>query len=444
MRLATCANNIDGVIYTAYSQLEKTEPNIVKRRFFASNVDRIRAQIDSLSSDIKPSWIKIWERPYSFIGFITTLLRSLIGEESLHSELNLSDMANDNINCFMLLINATNKNMKNIAHIAQDALPNWHIKVLNGDHTTNRDAEAETISEINRAKLLNKKGVVIIANQMGSRSYSIPEIQASVIAYDRGSSDATLQKISRCLTPTNKNHQLYRGGQKTHGVIVDLSFDPNRNENIERLLIDEAMLVHRSGDVEDFPSAIRYVLSGIDLFKYDYPCMKAVNENDLFKILCDRENLLRIADSNIDVYQVLSSDMFDILLKVIIGDGSTNARKAVLGRGAKNYIIEPVEKTGKLPKDHNTKNIQTTIFESKRKLNNSATDVYWLSDDGGNSYRECLKNISKDPDSNKEFCTHYGITVDEVFQLLDNNELQEHILDLVVNVCKPNPEHRLF
>ena len=430
-RLARCSPDINGVIYTAYSELEQTEPGIIRRKFFCTQVDSLKQEVEALDEKIQPSWIKIWDRPLSNKAFVGKLLQALTGEDSLRPEINLSEMTGETIDCFMLLVSANNKEMKQIYEIAEREIPEWHVKVLNGEFTSNRNAEFETKREINEARIAGKKGVVIIANQMGSRSYSIPEIQATVIAYDRGSVDATVQKVSRCLTPGNT----YSGEVKTHGYIVDLSFDPNRAENIERLILEEAIQVQRSDDI-DFTSAVRYVLTSIDLFKInEFGYAEEITEEDMFRILGDNENLLRVADVAVDVVAAVQSGLFDILANVNASGKLSNSKKEVVGAD----VINAVTKGGSL--DNNTltdkdkKNIEKIINDAIRSLNMSATSVYDLANDG-HSYRECLKVIDSNSDLNNEFQSLFGISAGDAITLVDNRALNEAILDVIVQNSK--------
>jgi hypothetical protein len=430
-RLARCSPDIDGVIYTAYSELEQTETDIIRRKFFCTQVDGLKQEVEALDEKIQPSWIKVWDRPLANKAFVGKLLQSLTGEDSLRPELNLSEMSGETVDCFMLLVSANNKEMKQIYEIAEREIPEWHVKVLNGDFTNNRDAEYETKREINEARIAGKKGVVIIANQMGSRSYSIPEIQATVIAYDRGSVDATMQKVSRCLTPG----KTYNGQVKTHGHIVDLSFDPNRAENIERLILEEAIQIQRS-DETDFTSAVRYVLTSVDLFKMnEFGYAEEVTEEDMFKILGDNDNLLRVADVAVDITAAVQSGLFDIFSNVNASGKSKDSKKEVVGANA----INAVTKGGKAGKRELTnkekKNIEKIINDAIRALNMSATSVYDLAN-GGDSYRNCLEIIESNPDLNNEFQELFGIDASDAITLVDARALNEAILDVIVQNSK--------
>ena len=433
-RLAKGSGRADGVIYTAYSQLEQSEANlekskasIIKRKFYMLEVDSLKKEVEALDEKVQPSWTKIWGKPQGNKAFVTKLFRSLTADEALRQELNLSNLTGKSINCFMMLVSAENKEMKQIKDIAAEALPEWHVKILNGDYTNNKQAQYETTKEINEARIAGKKGVIIVANQMGSRSYSVPEIQATVIAYDRGSVDATVQKVSRCLTPG----KTYAGDKKEVGYIFDISFDPNRSENIERLLVDEIVQVGKSED-KDFPTATEFVLSSIDCFKVRYGTAVEVDESDMFDLLGNNESLLRIADVTVDVNRVVDSGLIDDLANITAsGKQSKKTRDAIK---ATNKIREGEQKD-RTPTDAEKRELEKIINNAVRALNMSATSVRSLAR-SGNTYRECISNISNEADYAEEFESLFGVSTDVVNEILDQELLNEPILDVIVQNSK--------
>jgi hypothetical protein len=425
-RLAKGSGRADGVIYTAYSQLEKTEQNIVKRKFYMLEVDSLKKDVEQFDETVQPSWTKIWGKPNGNKSFINKLFLSLAGEEPLRQEINLSNLTGESIDCFMLLVSANNKEMNQIKEIAERALPDYHVKILNGDYTSNKQAQYETTKEINEARIAGKSGVIIVSNQMGSRSYSISEIQATVIAYDRGSVDATVQKVSRCLTPG----KTYRGEQKDFGHILDLSFNPNRSENVERLLVDEIIQVSKSEDV-DFAKATSFVLSSIDCFKVRYGTAVEVDEEEMFAILGDNESLLRVADVTVDLNSAL--DIIEDLANVkAAGKQDKNTREAI--NSAKNKIRDGETPDRKLA-DEEKKQLEKIINDAVRALNMSATSVFNLAG-AGNTYRECIDIISQDKEDSREFEELIGVSTSIVKEILDRQLLNEPILDVIVQNSK--------
>jgi hypothetical protein len=421
-RLAKGAGRADGVVYTAYSQLEQTEDKIVQRKFYQLEVDTLKTEVEHLDEKVQPSWTKVWGKPYGNRTFISKLLESMVGQDEMRQELNLSNLTGDNIECFMLLTSANKAEMTQIRKIAEEVIPDYHIKVLNGDYTSNKQAQYETKKEIAEAQRAGKKGVIIISRDMGSRSYSISEIQATVICYDRGSVDATTQKVSRCLTPG----VTYSGERKEFGHILDLSFDPNRSENIERLLIDEIVMVGKSEDV-DFPKATSYVLSSIDMFKVKYGTAVEVSEEDLLGIVGNNENLLRVADVSVDVNSCL--DILDTLA-LVNTDGKQNEKAVKASIDAVNKITEGSRKKPVLS-DSDKKSAEKILNDAIRALNMSATSVYMLAG-SGDTYAECVENISQSASDTAEFAELFGVGPDIVTDLLDREVLNEPVLDVIV------------
>ena len=430
-RLAKGSGRADGIIYTAYSQLEQTEDSIVKRKFYMLEVDSLKKDVEELDERVQPSWTKIWGKPYANTSFISELFKSFVGENELRTELNLSNITNDNINMFMLLVSANNKEMTQIKKIADEVIPDYHIKVLNGDYSSNKQAEYETIKEMNEARIAGKKGMIVIANQMGSRSYSVPAIQASIIAYDRGSVDATNQKTSRPLTPPTLSKPMWDGSlDKEFGYIIDLSFDPNRSENIERLLVDEIIQVSKSEDL-DFPTATSFVLSSINCFKMRYGTAVEVDEEDMFDLLGDNENLLRVADVTVDVESAM--DLIDDLANVTAsGKQDKKTREAV--NTAKNKITEG-DQNSRTPTDAEKRELEKIINNAVRALNMSATSVYILAD-GGNTYKDCIERIASNAEDAQEFEELFGVTPSIVEIILEREILNEPILDVIVQNSK--------
>lgn len=429
-RLAKCAKNVDGVLYTAYSQLEKDEPGIIHRKFFCTEVESLAAAVDKFDAKIQPAWLKVWGRPHGNKNFISALILALTGKDDLRPELNLSALAGEEVSCFMLLTSANIDAMNELGKIAGKVVPDWHIKVLNSDTTSNKQAQIETRVEIVKAKIAGKKGVIIITNQMGSRSYSVSEIQATVIAYDCGSTDATQQKNSRALTPG----LTYDGNQKEWGLVVDMSFNRNRHENIERLIFEEAVALQRAGAVEDFASGVKFVLSQVDLSKInEFGHLVPVSEEDIFTLYSDNDVMLKIANISADIND-MDQDSIDILCGVIANSPSGRDKKPVVGENA--------IKTGggnNIPNHNNqspTADINQLLNESIKALNASAISVYYLSDFKGDSYRDSINQIQQQPRARAEFYDRVGVNPTDVIKLLDKHILNEPALDIILQNSK--------
>lgn len=426
-RLASITKQVDGVLYVSYSELEQTE-DVIKRQFYMLNLDSIIKHVANVCDEHKPSWFKIWKKPYANLAILTEFIRSLVGRETLRPELNLSNITGEDIGCFIIMTNADKNGMKEAAEIFRKEIGDeWHIKVLNGDYTTNNKATAETKQEINEAKIAGKRGVIIITNQMGTRSYSVPEVQATVIAYDCGSVESTTQKLSRCLTPG----LTYNGSEKKYGHIVDLSFDPNRSENLIGLLLDEIIHVKKSKGISH-SDAIRYVLACINFFQIKFGTPVRVNENDMFNMLSNEDNLLRVADVTADVQSALG--IIHELEKIHTNSSHNSRSKKKAISGVINSITENKNNKNNLS-DKQKKNLEKMINQAVKSLNMSATSVYNLANDG-ETYRECIEIIKNDEAKANEFKELIGVRPSTVEVILDNGVLNENLLDLIVDISK--------
>jgi len=428
-RLAKGAKRVDGVVYTAYSEMEAVEEKMITRRFFASNVLALKDEVETHGEAVQPNWTKIWGKPQSNKTFISSFVRGLFGEDELHPELNISQMADEDVNVIMVFTSANKKEMAQVAKLAEKALGEEYIvQVLNGDFTSNKQAEAETKKLITQGQMDSKKGMLILSNTMGSRSYSVGEIQAAVMAFDRGSVDAASQKVSRPLTPGNK----WNGETKEFGYIVDFSFDPNRAENIEKLIIDEAVQIQRAGTTDDFQAAVKFIMNSVDILKVgQFGYTETVDEATMFGILGSNENLLKVADITVDVDTIIDAGIFHKLADVTALTSKVNV-KEIAGENSKTRAIVKEEEgeRERAEVDVDRMKAEKLLNEAIKSLNMSATSVHILA--GKDSYRECVEALV----GHAEFIDLFGVDAELVLELLDIGALNEAILDVIVQNSK--------
>lgn len=83
----------------------------------------------------------------------------------------------------------------------------YDIMVLNGDETTNANAEERARSLVrDHYNNYGNYNVIFISSTMGNRSFSVPEIKNVVLFVDGASEASVTQKIARGLTPWECNH----------------------------------------------------------------------------------------------------------------------------------------------------------------------------------------------------------------------------------------------
>lgn len=233
-----------------------------------------RGEFDDPEMKLLPSWAKFAAHPQKSKGFFVRILETVfLGKhqvEAANADLQtLNWFGRDRSKVAMMFMpHQTGVNsgaLRAVGQIAAQALPAWRVVTLGGgdirvanQRVRNHNAERTTREEIERATKLGQN-VLIIASQMAQRSFSIPEITELYLAYDAGQAGATIQKMSRVLTP---------GASATKvGKIISLSFDPNRDDKFDTMLLETAKNMARRQPHKSPAELMSEILSTIDIWQ---------------------------------------------------------------------------------------------------------------------------------------------------------------------------------
>lgn len=257
-----------------------------------------RAIEDGADEDLLPSWSKFAADPLKGKGFFTYMLQALF--EGKHDSLELDveyqvgEIAQRRV-AMMFIASANNDNLLKTAQIADRALAGYTVVTLcghkdnriNGQRVTNRNSQ-KLVKEVLEQDDAN---VLILSNQMAARSFSIPEITELYLAYDNGDNGATIQKMSRTLTPSNSDSKV--------GRVFSLSFDPNRDDKFDSMIMEAALKVKKAD--EDIVSAMRRVLRSIDIFRSTEDGAELFDEAEFIKQSMARNGLSRVMGKVADI-----------------------------------------------------------------------------------------------------------------------------------------------
>ena len=417
-RMVTGSKNLDGVVQSTYMALEQTEKNIVKRvgvKLQLSNTDKY---VKELTENDYFSYNKAMADPDKSKNFWSLFVKGITGntENPAYKNLNISTMMNTLFNCGMMFVSGKNENIEKLRQVIETAIPTWTIIVINGDHTSNNKAKNDVREQMEWSKKENKEGVLILANTMGSRSFSIPEIQATIIAYDKGGIDPTVQKVSRCLTPG----KMLNGEVKEQGYIVTCSMDSNRDQTVTKLLIEEAAI---QSDItgQSLPKITKQLLNNVSILTTDeYGNKVELTHDELIEEMSSSDNLKKVAYVLSKPENILNNpELLDNFLSISGGKGNKKKSDNQLPQ-TKNFISSGKKQSSKKQK--------TTLQEVVKKIEvliNTSSMISSISK--GKTYRECLVNT----DSNS-FKQKFGIETKFVIQALDEKILPEKLLDTVV------------
>jgi hypothetical protein len=425
-------NAIDEIISVPYCMVEqdKSIPNVVVRRFYNMLFSgRINKLLEDFDKDLLPNITKILAKPLSQQKFISALFQDIFGYQPIYG-FNISDCAGEEIQNSMLFVNIPKLAMDQLAEVIEKACPEHKVKVLHGDHTNNKDSEGDTKEELVRLQNGYYEGrnkLLVITNMMGTRSYSIPEIQACLFMQEGGDVYPYMQKYSRCLTP---------GYGKKFGHIFDFAFDQSKTRNtVMSVAVEAALLIRQKG--KTYPDAVREVLNSVNI--KDMVSGQWIDADEVIKQFEDNNKLLEIANAHTRI------TLEDLTSEEIEAFGELAKRSS--GSKAEKSKIDKVVATGKTFDSGHTasgrpkKNPLKVIVEKAiRMINGSATTVLALSNYQGESFLECVDIIDVNAEMSREFAELYGVYPGTIKRLASRLEIST--LDMIVRMSKYNNKQK--
>lgn len=391
-------------------------------------------------------WSKILEDPYKNKDIIKSLLKGLFGLEMdpSISKINLSKAiykdSEKNIRCLHFFTGCrSNEKLEKLSNVFKETLRNYNIITLSGDNgVTNETAEKEVKDLIEKTKEEGKDGVVILSVNMGARSFSVSEIDAVPLMYDGGLVSQTIQKTSRALT-SGKD---YNGDDKMVGNIISLSFDSNRTDPIDQLILEES-LKNKLKD-ESVESAIRRLIMSVNIFSIlddeTGDCVE-INKEDLITKFLQNTDYKRVVVNSVDFTSLLINDD-DILIGLDAAKTfkqSKNKLEKLLSSGKKFLDKKESGNEGKKDGENEYKKILERIREVVNMILNSTSsiesidcsDIY--SFNSKKSFIQILKSIKSDKDKNNEFIETFGIDSEILIMMCERKRINGDLIDLIMN-----------
>ena len=418
-RMVTGCDKLDGYVQSTYMALEKTQKDIVKRSYVKLQLDKTDKYVSDLTEEDYFSYNKLMANPNKSSNFIIERQKGLLGlsENKAYKNLNLYNVLGEDPNCIMEFVSGTKEQMDLFANIIRKASPDWRVEVLNSDYTSNKKAQDQIKTAIAEAKNQKLHGVWIISNTMGSRSFSIPQIQATLISYDNGGMDPTIQKMSRSLTPG----KLWNDKIKKTGVIITMSIDSNRDHTATDILTTEAAVQSQITN-QPLPKVIKTLLNNVSILTTDeYGNMVELKHTDLQAEMSETETLRKVAFAMSKPDNILKDEsLLDEFMQLQIGRNKKKKESTQLPK-AKNFISNKQKKLS-LKKQ---KSIMNDVMKRIKLLCDSSSMVALESE--GKTFNDCIKNFDKE-----NFKKLFGIESKSVLKLLKSNVLPEKLLDIIV------------
>lgn len=311
-----------------------------------------------------PSWSKFVASPIKAKGFFINMLKSVFEGTGNNDELNV-DLQTGLVNkrrIAMMFLPENTKTRKEdnmlgtVCNIAQQALSSYEVIELSGNTTTNKKAQKKVKEVIEKYP---NKSILIIASKIAQRSFSIGEIDELYLAYDKGENGSSIQKMSRALTPDTEGKV---------GRIFSLSFNPNRDDKFDALLVQTAMnQVNKNPDTTDIRQELGRILRTVDIFNCTEDGAIPITVDDFVEEALSRKSISRVMGNKADIH-LLGDDIIKALAEGNV-DYLTNKQRDTVRTGKTRDIVDKLP-TDKLPTPGTDKDMEavkemiTTIIEN--------------------------------------------------------------------------------
>jgi len=398
------------VVDVAFYQMDLK--NVVE---YARNID---PELFVNDGNYLPSWSKFSKNPTKAKGFFSRMLRAVFNGDYGHDEVNFDYQrgVDSDSGVYMMFLPANMKldNLNQAVIIASESLPNFAVVPLSSTHGVSNFTAQKTAKEAIELARRNNKKVLILSTCVAQRSFSVGEISAVFLAYDNGESGATIQKISRGLTPDAAGKI---------GRIVSLSFDPRRDDKLDSLILQTAINYAKSHNIASVKDALALVLKTVDIFNCTENGKIAIRIDEYLNEVVNRERISRVIGKMACIENIGES-----------------LRDALLNSNFSRYIPETEDvtqkgKTGpkvnkKIPKNSKQRKEEDAIIREKIVALCENLDIVVFGTNSKNM-NEAIATLKNNTELQASFGEEFGIPYTALNELIQSGAININLIELV-------------
>jgi hypothetical protein len=410
------------------SQTKESVKDIVRPRFMRLSLGGVVNTFNSIPEEYRTDWSKLLKDVKTSKNVLSNLIKGLFGVHGVRltyiMELMTKDIEKD---VTMVFASTPDKKQQSLlVDLFREVLgPQYIVELINSDETSNREVENHANKTVAYAKETGKK-VVFVSKDMASRSFSISEIDTVILMFDRGSYSTITQKVSRVLT----HGVTYKGLPKTHGNIISLSLDPNREDvsPIDEYIVYESEKVQ----VNDLNDGIQRVLKSIDIFtndngyiepiEVDVYADRLINSSTLIKLGCEISKVDKIIVDSTLVNMLLGINVPEVVKEKLMGVDSSKIKRTK---------DEPQTKEEK----ELNKKIDDIRMKVKKVLNNIVENAVEISEINNCESDDIIETLTMI--DNKGYCNEVihevGIDCQMVKQIITMGGLSHKLLNTIIS-----------
>lgn len=403
--------------------------NIINPRFFRLSLGGVIDKFNSIPDQYKTDWNKLLMNVDKSKGVLIQLIKALHGlyngTETSLIDIDTSEYSPKNVtHVFGSFPNK--QQMNKFVNLYSEALGHGYIvQGINGDETSNREAEELAKKTIAKAKR-EGKNVVFISKDMASRSFSVSEIDTVILMFDRGQYSSISQKIARVLTPG----KTFNEQDKVYGNIISLSLDPNREDisPIDEYLVYESEKVK----VDELSDGIKRVLRSVNLFMNQDDLLQPIEIDKYSEKLINSTTLIKLGVESVRVDKVIhDTDLVKILTGVEVSNIPEVDSKV---EGIDSSKVIRTENTDNNTKKVDEKKIDEVHVKLKEVLSNIVENVVEISEINNCESDDIIQTLRmiRKKGYDEEVIFEVGVDLKTVEKVIESGALSSRLLNTII------------
>lgn len=410
------------------AEFEKQLPNV---KFYQLDWGKFVPITEGFDPEVTPSFSKAIQDVNRAQGFWRGLAESLVGKARGElanlgaDQCTLSGFIGEGVDSVMMFVSgaAKKKEMTRLGEVLSGILTDWEVKVVNGDHTSNANAEQKVKQWIDIAKDNGKRGVWLVSANMATRSFSVSDINVVLLAYDAGDQAATIQKISRALTP---------GGGKSTGHIVSLSLVAGRDDKTDAIILESAKKVAEQQNV-DIEEALRRVHRTMPIFTIDDGYAVQLEVSDYLNKVLNLRSCARVAVRR-GALIMHFEELTELLRGVSKARNRVDQPEVELTPGSK--FKDPANPRGTGNRDVTKASIENTRLRLQNLAEQSEFFVYFS--DFEPSVENLFSNLEKVEELKLSFIEEFNITPEVLKKVFKSKALDRTMIETAMSLHLTN------
>lgn len=448
---AVGTHDVDGYICTTYFDMlvDKLvsdpvfDSDLVMSKYrVAPNMDAIpgvkfyqydQSEIFASKNDLNPSHNKWAKDPSKAEAHVKTTLGDLFASKfgsGLYP--GIREVIKEDITGIMMFIPRTTKTSSKkvmdaiISQINEVVNEGYYIIELTGRTTDGEGAEEYTKKKTKEANKQNKIPLIVSAGHIGSRSFSIPEINVALLMYDGGSAATTGQNMSRPLTRGQRLDKV--------GHVISLSVDPTREDSMVQAVLETASKVADETG-EDIIDSIKRVLRSMNIHALNSDGeMVEVHPDDYTAKIMDSSSIRKVVGTTTKVENIMSDAEKVQKLLGMMGEQVSLGKADSIGNKGKTFAPDENGKVKVQNKNDDEEkealNLWNKIKSAVKVIADNAQNVAAIAN--SDKFTTALEIIVLDSEMTADFEYSFNVDPEFVMELVDTETINGKLLDLIV------------